>query len=206
MTTVDVQAHRVVLYSASIRGKIDLTCVKKMFEEIGPTPRICIDLMDEGQLLDYQNQLENAIGSLSLELLKKLPLIWMLSPIRLFSSAARTTLKWRRWHPSCFMSSQDLYVWAFQQEQRNKQLDFYRDLECLPYGRPLAGLIYESLVHQMLAININLELVPMVRLDGHTEGGLSQWYSSHQVLDFDSLEALHKGALQQTIKIQFMLW
>ena len=128
----------------------------------------------------------------------------MPSPIRSFSSAARNTLKWRRWHPSRLMSSQDLYGPCSKNSEINGSISIATWSAYLTAGPwPALSLSYESLVHQMLAININLELVPMVRLDGHTEGELSQWYSSHQVLDFDSLEALRKGALQQTIKIQF---
>src|SRR5258708_10038084 len=95
-------------------------------------------------------------------------------------------------------------VRRLQDEERNRRLRFYRDLERVPAGRALAGLIYESLAHQILEANINLHLMPMVKLGGRTaEGKSPQWYSSHQPLENDALEALRQGAQHQTVNIQF---
>jgi len=181
-----------------------------MFEEIGPTPRICIDfVLNDKQRKLHKSQLADAISSLSLDMLMKLASnlqnldmhdvshkIVLVSRTQDFELAQITPI-------TSYVKSR--LVRKLQDEERNRRLRFYSDLERVPGGRPLAGLIYESLAHQILGANINLHLMPMVKLGGHTaEGKSPQWYSSHQPLENDALEALRHGTLHQTVNIQFM--
>ncbi len=65
------------------------------------------------------------------------------------------------------------------------------------------GFIYESLTHDVLGGNIDLTLVPMMKLDEPSEGKtLPQWHSSH-IFVRDSLEVLRQEALQQAINVWF---
>src|SRR5258707_3774502 len=87
-------------------------------------------------------------------------------------------------------------------EGQRERLKLFATLERVPDGSSLSGLIYESLAHHALGTNINLQLVPM-KLNEPSKGKrLPPWYSSHQFA-YDSLETLHRNALQQTINFRF---
>ena len=180
-----------------------------MFEQIGPTPRICIDLLLRGsQRIIYEAELENAVRSLSLDVLKTLAsniqdLDMNDASLKVFLVSRTQRFEFAKVAPiTSYVKSR--LVGKLQGEERKRRVKFYRDLECVPDGSPLAGLVYESLAHQMLGAKVNLDLVPMVKLDGPTEGKkLPQWHSSHQPLDDGALEALRYEALQRTINIQF---
>src|SRR5258708_3978434 len=180
-----------------------------MFEEIGPTPRICIDfVLNDMRRKLHKRQLTDAINGLSLDMLTKLASniqdldmhdvshkIVLVSRTQEFEFAQITPIT---------SHVESRLVRRLQDEERSRRLRFYSDLERVPAGRALAGLIYESLAHQILGANINLHLMPMVKLGGRTaEGKSPQWYSSHQPLENDALEALRHGALHQTVNIQF---
>src|SRR5258708_31890125 len=180
-----------------------------MFEEIGPTPRICIDfVLNDKQRKLHKSQLADAISSLSLDMLMKLASnlqnldmhdvshkIVLVSRTQDFELAQITPI-------TSYVKSR--LVRKLQDEERNRRLRFYSDLERVPGGRALAGLIYESLAHQVFEVNINLHLIPMVKLGGLTaERKLPQWHSSHQPLDNHALETLRDGALHQTVNVQF---
>ncbi len=182
-----------------------------MFEEIGPTPRICIDfLLNDSERELYEAELATAIHGLSLDTLTKLALniptldlqevshkIILVSRMQDSELAQITPI-------TSYVKSR--LVRKLQDEERNRRLRLYSDLERIPGSRALAGLIYESLVHQVFEVNINLHLIPMVKLGGLTaERKLPQWHSSHQPLDNHALETLRDGALHQTVNIQFTL-
>src|SRR6266436_439479 len=144
-----------------------------MFEEIGPTPRICIDfLLNDSERELYEAELATAIHGLSLDTLTKLALniptldlqevshkIILVSRMQNSELAQITPI-------TSYVKSR--LVRKLQDEERNRRLRFYSDLERVPGGRALAGLIYESLAHQMFEVNISLHLMPMVKLGGLT--------------------------------------
>ena len=54
-------------------------------------------------------------------------------------------------------------------EERSRQLNFYRSFAGVPDSRRLAGVLCGSMVQKILQENIEPELVPLVKLDGHTK-------------------------------------
>ena len=69
------------------------------------------------------------------------------------------------------------------------KVDLHRFLATVPKSRCLAGVLYESMAQKIFQEDIELELVPLVKLDGHTKGDkLSQRHTSHQSLGTHKLD------------------
>ncbi len=180
-----------------------------MYYWLGPTPRICINLCEqESALRAYVADLMQIIANLTLPELQKMNRD---SQLLLDSTSDKIFLISRMEHfqgiPRVVAISENvknLLVRKLMLEKRWRRLDLFAFFEAAPEGTVLPGLIYESLGHDVLGTNIDLQLVPMVKLDKPSEGNtLPQWHSSHGFIS-DSLESLRQNALQQTISFRFM--
>ena len=186
----------------------DIARVNEIFDQLGPTPRICIELLSVQQdLLQYEKDLQSAILAVTANQLD-----------RLFKDAASLTMDALS-HKICLLSREkrDIHSLAvlapitpsiqsrlanqLRNLEQGEKIRLYKNYARVPDSRATAGVVFEAIVQCHLQEEINLNLIPMVKLDKARKGALPQWYSSHVPLDNQALEASRQQVLQQGLNI-----
>src|SRR5258708_37056645 len=68
-----VQDYHRALYSASLQKDLDIGRVAALYYSLGPTPRICIELLLSAKALkEYENGLEHVIANYTLDQLNQM--------------------------------------------------------------------------------------------------------------------------------------
>ncbi len=200
-----VRADHFLLYSAVMHGFTDSDDdrrISEMYEQFGPTPRICFDLLsNRSRLIAYKIRCSDALEGLSFEKLRK----WV-SEAKKFSmdSASHTVVLLKRvsrkelkqsnlddgddvyLNYSCVepltSAVRDVLRVKLREQSRADQLQLYEHLASVEGTRCIAGLAFEALGHSKLRNKIVLKLVPMVKREsGGSDQGrkLPQWHSDH---------------------------
>lgn len=184
---------------------IDHGSVHPIFDQLGPTPRICVDyLCDHVKMAQYRHALETEIKDLKTSELEKL-----------VEDAASLTMNTVS-HKICLISRQDKenvhspaiispmtsfikskLANRFRALGRHEQIRLYKHFAKVPASKGLAGIFFEAAGQRRLQDGITLEIVPVVRLSSSRRGTDPQWYSSHSLLRNPELEASRQNALQQ---------
>ncbi|KAH9017577.1 hypothetical protein EDB85DRAFT_2096392 [Lactarius pseudohatsudake] len=159
-----------------------------MFNQFGPTPRICFGFLTVKNLLsNHESDLETALGKLSSR-----NLLNLVTGIRNLSmdDESHTILLVRRrkvsngdWGCASVGPITDAVRIALRNQLRNEmqaeQLQLYRSMANVKGTRRIAGVVFELLAHSKLLRGIELTLIPMVK-GGSSRGKKSpQWRSNH---------------------------
>ena len=164
-----------------------------MYNQFGPTARICFELPKrKSHLNKHRHRFKVALSSLSPTVLRGL-----VAGTRIFdidqSDTSLTIILLKRLPGADFSLSTveiitptaEIAVWdQLRRETDTQRRELYRDLASVNLSGRLAGIVYEMLAHQKLLQwgTISLHLVPMIR---RTLGGsgprkkLPRWYSDH---------------------------
>ena len=182
-------------------------CVNGVFNELGPTPRLCIDyLCSPGQieLEQYRQDVQQAILNITTSDLQRL-----LQDSRSLTMNAVS-------HKLCLISRQDgenaysgpivspitssiksRLANRFRTLERGEQIRLYKYLSKVPGSRAMAGIFFEAAAQGCFQDGVALELLPMVRLPYSQGKNNPRWYSSHVFLHNATLEAARQQALQE---------
>ncbi|KAF8627245.1 hypothetical protein AX15_004464 [Amanita polypyramis BW_CC] len=186
-------------------GMILNESVNRVFNELGPTPRLCIDyLRSRGRIEKYRQDVQEAISNLTISELQRL-----LQDSRSLKMDAVS-------HMICLISRkdrEDVYSRAivspitssimsrlanrFRTLGRGEQIRLYKYLSKVPESRATAGIFFEAAAQGCFQDGITLELLPMVRLPSSQPKNNPRWYSSHVFLHNATLEAARQQALQE---------
>jgi hypothetical protein len=155
-----------------------------MYTRLGPTPLICFDYLKAWSRIDgHLNKLRNAISGLSLRSLQEM--VKGASELNM-DNASHSIILMKR-HGSDL--SRDLKTLGpitpfveralrdqFRREQRADRLHLYHSLANVEMSRPLASIVYESLVQDTLRGLDTIEL-HLVRMTKMTSQG--RWHTNH---------------------------
>ena len=179
--------------------KVDRERAIEVFNQLGPTPRLCIDyLIAPRRMKDYEENVEQVISEITTAELR-----------RLFRGACSLTLD----PPSdkiCLVSrmeGEDVLIvspitshikWRlalhFRTLERREQLRLYVYFSKVPAWRSVAGVFFEGAAQQCIQAGLTLDVIPMVRLSS-SPSGHPQWHSSHVFLQNNALEISRQQAL-----------
>jgi hypothetical protein len=180
----------------------------RIFDDLGPTPRLCFELSELEQLGVYEEDVEHAISNITADQLERL--------IREAASLTTNSIS----HKICLISRErrdDVHsigvvspiTHSIQSRIANRlrnleQADLirlYKYFAMAPQWRATAGFFFEAAAQRRLQDGTNLELLPMVQLTTSRNRSLPWWYSSHSPLCNASLEESRQHALQQRLVI-----
>ena len=181
--------------------------VNRVFNELGPTPLLCIDYLcshDQIKLEKYRQDVQEAVSNLTTSELQRL-----LQDSRSLTMNAVS-------HKICLISRQDrenVYSRAivspitssiklrlanrFRTLERGEQIRLYKYLSKVPGSTATAGIFFEAAAQGCFQDGVTLELLPMVRLPSSQRTNNPRWYSSHVFLHNATLEAARQQALQE---------
>jgi hypothetical protein len=156
-----------------------------MYDEYGPTPRICFNYLYNDHLLTaHQQSYEQALAILSTQKLRQ-----VVQDVTQFSKELRVNTT----QDDCpgkvvvkvelvsLVVEREVQVRLWEQS-RAEQLELYRQFANVQETRCIACLAFESLAHKKLRKRIVLDLIPMVLrgLRGSGEGKKQpRWHSNH---------------------------
>ncbi|KAK2464479.1 hypothetical protein APHAL10511_003458 [Amanita phalloides] len=184
-------------------GAILHESVNRVFNEFGPTPRLCIDYLcyDKDKIEQYRKDVQEAISNLTANELQ-----------RLFQHSHSLTMDAIS-HKICLISREDRenvrssaivspitsFIKSrlanhFRTLERGEKIRLYKYFSKVPDSRATAGIFFEAAAQGCFQDGITLELLPMVRLPPSQRK--PQWYSSHVFLHNPTLEAERQQALQ----------
>jgi hypothetical protein len=199
-------------------GSIDYTRLDESYDQLGPTPRLCINTQSsQRMIINHERQARLAILNSGAEQLEKL-----------FGEAESLNMDGLS-HKICLISRMDRedvysapvvapithYIQSRLANQlrslhADEQVRLYRLFARVPQSRKVAGLFYEPRGQVCLQEGMTLELVPMVtfatdqRRERLASGRLKPqplWYSSHKPLP-TKLEVLRQQALQSKLSVK----
>ena len=179
---------------------IESSRTDQIFDRFGPTPRICIEYqMDREEMRNYEKAVNEAISRITSTQLDKLlkdgkdlsidsvsHKISLLSRESSDDISSDTTIA-----PITSIIQSRLAV-QIRNMELAEQLRLYQYFSSVPAGRKIAGVFFEALAQKLFQINIDIELIPMVKLEKPS----SRWNSSHEHLS-KNLEPLRQNALSR---------
>ena len=198
--------------------KTDVKTVLEIFETLGPTPRLCIELASEPERLQvYKDELNHAISNNTTDQLVEL----INKSIQLTMNAAS--------HKICLISRRDpkdmrstplvspitdSIKSRLSNQLRNLQqaerIHLFKQLESVPGARATAGIVYEAQAQYLLQQGRHLDLIPMAKLENGQKKKTSgtgkwaprpQWHSSDIHLRDTSLEISRRQASSQLVSV-----
>ena len=182
--------------------KIDRKSVTCVFNELGPTPRLCIEYLGAGLIDRYRRDLEKAISNLTISQLETL--------YRDFRSLSGGVDKFS--HMICLLTRHDREnvnrdvivspITSFIESKLGKHSRTLKDEELIrlydlfskdPESRKMSGVFFEIIARRRFREGgVELKFIPMVRLPFNR-----WWKTSHISLSDKKLEDLRQDALQQ---------
>ena len=194
----------------------DVTAIDEIFEELGPTARLCIEYAsDPEQLQDYKAQLDDVISNMitgELEgLIKKSTQLTMNPVSHKICLISRRDPKNMRSAPLVSPITDSIKSRLSNQLrnlQQAERIHLFKQLERVPGARATAGIVYEAQVQYLLQQGRRLDLIPMLK-NGQkkkTSGTgkrapRPQWHSSHVHLRDTSLEISRRQASSQPVSV-----
>jgi hypothetical protein len=193
--------------------------INQIFDELGPTPRLCIDyLSNPGRLKEYRRDLRDAILDITSGQLEKL--IRDIASVNLSEVSHKLFLIFREERE---VVNGDVIVvpitedvkkklaLQFRNLQKDEQIRLYEHFAKVPDSRAVAGIFFEAACQRRLQEGTVLELIRMVKLDTDRKGKESDsankeamphwWHSSLMPLSNALLEGLRQAALTKGISI-----
>jgi hypothetical protein len=191
---------------------IDRVLINDTFDKLGPTARLCIEYLSGSlelrQLQQYKGDVDETINNLTGDQLWNLfrdatslatnamsHKIWLLSRKQQEDVGSRATVI------PITPSIQSRLANRFRTLQWDEQICLYEHFARVPESRKMAGSFYEGIAQRRLQEGIDIDLVPMVKLDTSSEK-MPQWHSSHMFLSNTPLEASRQRALGQQLKLR----
>ncbi|KAH9079497.1 hypothetical protein EDB83DRAFT_2503931 [Lactarius deliciosus] len=176
--------------------------IDEMYDQFGPTPRICFDLLhNKYRLAQHKTRYNDALKGLSLETLcswvsdtRKFSMDTVSETIFLLKRVPKKELRQANLDDSddmdlVYSSMEPLSLGVksvlrdrLWYESQPEQLRLYKHLADLEGTRYITGLVFKALGHSKLQSTTRLELVPMVKGGSGPSGGsgkLPRWYSDH---------------------------
>jgi hypothetical protein len=147
--------------------------VDQIFDELGPIPRLCIDYVMTSDSMDrYKSDLDDAISKLTIEQLQRLcneafsltmgevsHKLFLIKRKKLEDLDSQVVVA-----PITGDIKKKLAC-QFRNLQKEEQIRLYKHFEKVPDSRAVAGIFFEAACQRRLQEGMNLELVPMVKLD-----------------------------------------
>jgi hypothetical protein len=190
-------------------GSFDLSRINETFDQLGPTPRLCLEVASEvNGYHQYKTHLARVIEQITTAQIKQL--FNEANDLSMDAISHYICLVRRKWQENVCSDSviapmtpsiQSRLANHFRNLERDEQLDLYRYFARVPDSRATAGIFFEAIAQRQFQENILLELVPMVKLGQGRKKTLPQWYSSHVFLSNPALETSRQQALQQCVII-----
>lgn len=187
------------------RKKNDHDHVSELFDDFVPTPRICLNLSIDDELLKfYKLNVVKALMDMEIEDLER---IFLASAFLDMDMISRKLCLLRRdgWIPPvCHLPDHTIYsvqtCAANPSQDRTMQCRLYRQLSLNSQTRAAAGVFFEAVGQYKLQERVNLNCIPMVKLSGAKtdSGSRPQWHSCHIFLQNT---AAHHAALNQWLSI-----
>ena len=205
--------HHLISHSAKIFGFTEEqeNLAKDAFKNYGPTPRICINFVEDRDLLsEYERVLNNTASSLTADRLRhfaekgtQLELDAESHALFIVRRNKVEDLQAAYLAPISANVKARLMV-TIDTLQRLEQINLYRNFASVPPTRAVAGLLYESLGHRRLQDGIELKLKPM-RKEGKPRtyshwktGGVEQ---TEESVTFPAHTAVIYGGMQESIEL-----
>lgn len=152
----------------------------RVFNELGPTPQLCIDYLRSGDMIErYRQDVQEAISNLTTSELQRL-----LRDARSLTMDAVS-------HKICLITRkdrEDMYSRAivspitpyiksrlanhFRTLERGEQIYLYKYFSKVPGSTAMAGVFFEAAAQGCFQDGITLELLPMVRLPTQSHIGM----------------------------------
>ena len=195
--------------SAPLRlGNLDLDLINKLFDVLGPVPRLCIDF-DEDKLEDYRKDLNKELGKLSIDSLEELvdegeslemdAVSHKVCLIRRFYSTKLRFSKKVKVSPiTPYVGSR--IAFQLKNAQRHELIRLYKKFIHLPSTRKMSGDVFEAWCHQVFCERISIKFVPMVREGGSKvakKKNQHQWHTTNMKLTSKLLENKRRYALRK---------
>jgi hypothetical protein len=200
--------------SAPIRAPgTSLTAIDEIFDELGPTPRLCFETKRE--LIGYRGKLNEALGRLTLGDLEDMSFsreslaldavshkLYMLKRSGVDVDSVEVDIM----TITPFVASK--IAARMRALERHELVRLFHRYILLPSTRKMAGDIFEAYCHVNFSTRIEFEFIPMVRIGGQTKSRAPkepQWHASHtefpESKESEALEALRVDASAKTVSL-----
>jgi hypothetical protein len=210
-------SHQRILSASLLLRKTDATAIHEIFEELGPTARLCIEYAsDPEQLGDYKAELDYEISHITTgkleELIDQSTQLTMDAVSNKICLISRRDPKNMRSTPLMSPITDSIKSRLSNQLQNLQQAErirLFKQLEKVPGARATAGILYEAQAQYLLQQGRRLDLIPMVKLENGQKkvsgtgkwAPRPQWHSSHVHLHDASLEISRLQALSQRVSV-----
>ncbi|PFH47854.1 hypothetical protein AMATHDRAFT_151083 [Amanita thiersii Skay4041] len=186
-------------------GAIPDESVNRVFHELGPIARLCINYLGfDDAIEEYRECVESAISNITASEVEKL-LRDCLS-LKMDAISRKICLISRRdkenVRSAVIVSPITPFIKSrlanrLRSLERSELIRLYKHFSNVPESRVFAGLYFEVTGQQCLQDGATLELLPMVKLPSSRSKTKPQWYSSHVVIEDETLEAFRKQVLKE---------
>ncbi|KIM80623.1 hypothetical protein PILCRDRAFT_822364 [Piloderma croceum F 1598] len=208
----------IVRVASLLLPETDVTVIDEIFEELGPTARLCIEYAsDPEQLRDYKAQLDDAISNITTgkleELIKESTQFTLDAVSHKICLISRHDPKNMRSAPLVSPITDSIKSRLSNQLrnlQQAERIRLFKQMERVPGVRATAGIVYESQAQYLLQQGRRLDLIPMVKLENGQKRKRSgtgkraprpQWHSSHAYIRNTSMEMSRQQALEQQFSV-----
>jgi hypothetical protein len=192
---------------ALLPESIERTRINDIFDRFGPTPRLCINFLSQKRLDEYEKSVQKAISSATASQLEQLlkdatslTVDTVSHKICLVSRKDRDDLRSPAVVVPITLSIQSRLANQFRNLERGEKIRLYKYFARVPDSKAMAGIFFEAIAQRDFQKEINLELIPMVKLGKALKGKLPQWHSSHVFLGNPASEGSRQQALQPSLK------
>jgi len=176
-----------------------LTTINEIFDELGPTPRLCFG--DENSLLWHRKGLDKALRGLTLSYLEA---VGSFAEDLSLDAVSHKMYMLKRSSPDAAVNSLDpdiMIITPFVASkiaarmralQRHELVNLFNCYVGLPSTRRMSGVVFEAYCHVVLTEKIEFDMVPMVRIGGQTTARrhVETALESHQVSGIRSAGSL----------------
>jgi len=190
------------------RRDISIEEVNCLYDQFGPTPRLCLDFLFEPfEREAHEDHVRKAISGMTSQKLETLfdkssdlEMDDLSHKICLVSRENRDKVASLPIVKPITPNMHSKLVCQFRKLERQEQVRIYKRFANTRDSRAVAGIAFEAAGQVRLQDGIDLELLPMVPRS--REDILLQWYSSHNLLHDAELEPHRQIALRCAFTIQ----
>jgi hypothetical protein len=172
VSSLYVVNHHLVSHSAAINGftSEQWNVAEGYFRDLGPTPRICIDLVeDPDQLDDFLQYRQSMLSGLNSNALQHFAMTagrldLDIKSHTIFMVRRNNVDNLRKAHLEPISATVEMQIMSTLNElQQLRRIELYKTFASVDSTRIIAGLAYESLGHARLQEGITLTLKPMTK-------------------------------------------
>ena len=187
--------------------------IKEIFEQLGPTPRIIKLLSQPDRLEEYKDEVDIAISEITPDKLRKLVSDTrslsmetdkgISHKLSLISRVERDVVHSARVVTPVTELVKSRLARQLRVVSRNQQIELYLLFWKSPQTRKMCGTLFEAIGLCIFPEGLDITLLPMVRLSrGSQAKSCPRWYTSHEPLTNQTLEAERRQALRRSQKMQ----